>query len=152
MTDQVAHNLRDWSTPRSARGFVGCAKDGGGGEPSGTYLMCVANTRVPCKQEVMGKQKVVSLTVIGVKKTGWSYAPWKKAAKNQKKVASDVKTQPLFEVDSWVRDDGTGDRVIKGVKVFSYTKEGKQDKGPRSDDLCSVVEIGQVRLVRVFLS
>lgn len=71
--------ISDWNMPRSGALFTGytgnCAQDGAGG-PSGTLLLCVANTPIPCKAEVMGSQKFIQFTVVNVRKKGWSYAPW----------------------------------------------------------------------------
>lgn len=71
--------LSDWSAPRSAPAFTGYsgnpACDGAGG-PSGTLLLCVANTSIPCTDKGMELQKFVQFTVLNVRKKGWSYAPW----------------------------------------------------------------------------
>ena len=67
----------DWAPPRNALAFTGYAgnpaRDGPGG-PSGTLLLCVNNTPIPCKEG--DPQKSVQFTVINVRKKGWSYAPW----------------------------------------------------------------------------
>jgi len=56
-------------------GYYGNAKDGTGG-PIGSLLLCVNNTRIPCKVEGMETQKMIQFTVVNVRKLGWGYAPW----------------------------------------------------------------------------
>lgn len=68
------------ATPRTSHAFTGyagsnIARDGPGG-PSGTLALCVANTPIPCKAEGMASQKFIYLTVLNIRKKGWSYAPW----------------------------------------------------------------------------
>lgn len=75
----LAHIASDWAVPRTGASFTGYTgnpgQEGQGG-PSGTLLLCVANTPIPCKSECVGVQKFVQFTVINVRKKGWSYAPW----------------------------------------------------------------------------
>lgn len=68
------------ATPRVSHAFTGYAgpsltRDGPGG-PSGTLALCVANTPIPCKADGMASQKIIQLTVLNIRKKGWSYAPW----------------------------------------------------------------------------
>lgn len=68
----------DFSGARNASmftGYYGSPQDGQGG-PIGTLLLCVANTRIPCKVEGIETQKSIQLTVVNVRKMGWAYAPW----------------------------------------------------------------------------
>lgn len=83
MTQYLA---RDWAPPRSAcafTGYSGNVRDGPGG-PIGTLLLCVANTPIPCKVEGIEAQKSIQLTVINIRKQGWSYAPWWVPARRQR--------------------------------------------------------------------
>ena len=69
---------RDWTQPRTAcafTGYAGSLRDGAGG-PIGTLALCVANTPIPCQVELLEQQKSIQLTVINIRKQGWSYAPW----------------------------------------------------------------------------
>lgn len=69
----------DWNAPRSAAAFTGYSgnpvADGPGG-PSGTLLLAVTNTAIPCKLEGMSSQKFIQFTVLNIRKKGWIYAPW----------------------------------------------------------------------------
>jgi hypothetical protein len=71
--------ISDWSVPRTAAAFTGfignLGKDGPGGA-SGTLLLCVANTPIPCKLEGMASQKFIQFTVLNIRKKGWVFAPW----------------------------------------------------------------------------
>lgn len=75
---------------------------------------------------------------MGIRKLGYSAAPWKK---NSKAGKPDVAPKKLFDDGQMTELDR--DHVITSVKAYSFTREGKADKGPRSDDLCSVVAVGQ---------
>ena len=75
----TAHITSDWSTPRTAcafTGYSGCPANDGPGGPSGTLLLAVTNTPIPCKQEGMASQKFIQFTVLNIRKKGWIYAPW----------------------------------------------------------------------------
>ena len=84
----------DWTSGLSGRNFVGYRKGEGNRDsvqdPAGTVLYCVNNTAIPHSGDSSSPGKrVVSLTVLGIPKLGWSSAPW---------------TKPLFEVDHYERD------------------------------------------------
>jgi hypothetical protein len=120
MTTPPLHIAADWAPPRSAASFTGYsgnpANDGPGG-PSGTLLLAVTNTPVPCKLEGMATQKFIQFTVLNIRKKGWVYAPWKKPAKNAKAVRDDS-TKELFENGEWARN-GTSyfDWLFLGIQV-----------------------------------
>jgi len=40
-------------------------------------------------------------------------------------------------------EESNGFRVIKEVKMFSFQREGTFDKGPRDDEACSVLTVGE---------
>ena len=67
------------ASPRNAHAFTGFSgnstRDGPGG-PSGTLLLAVTNSAIPCTLEGMSAQKFVSFTVLNIRKKGWIYAPW----------------------------------------------------------------------------
>ena len=67
------------ASPRNAHAFTGFSgnstRDGPGG-PSGTLLLAVTNSAIPCTLEGMSTQKFVSFTVLNIRKKGWIYAPW----------------------------------------------------------------------------
>lgn len=71
--------VSDWTAPRSAAAFTGYAgnpaQDGQYG-PSGTLLLAVTNTAIPCKLEGMASQKFIQFTILNIRKKGWIYAPW----------------------------------------------------------------------------
>lgn len=77
-------------------------RDGPGG-PSGTLALCVNNSPIPCKIDGMASQKFIQFTVLNIRKKGWSYAPWKKAAKNAKNVKDD-NAKELFENGEFARN------------------------------------------------
>jgi hypothetical protein len=140
----------DWALPRSAGSFTGYsgnhAQDGPGG-PSGTLLLAVTNTPIPCKLEGMSVQKFIQFTVLNIRKKGWIYAPWKKPAKNAKAVRDDS-TKELFENGEWARNDVTMERVGQSVQMYSFVKDG-QARGERVDSAVSVVAAGQTIRVRL---
>ena len=140
----------DWTSGLIGRNFVGYRKGEGNRDPvqdpAGTVLYCVNNTAIPHSGDSSSGKRVVSLTVLGIPKLGWSSAPWTK--KKGKAATEKVQTKPLFEVDHYERDSN-GEKVIGGVKVYSYVKEGQTDKGQRLDDVFSVVEIGQTLVFNV---
>ena len=139
MSSQTLSNP-DWEPTLRSRNFLGCSDTSS--PPAGTQLLCINNMVVPCSGDSNTNNKVVSLTILGVRSVGWSSVPWSKKGKT-KKDAEKVQTKPLFEVK---RYDGEPNRekVIGAVRVYSYQKEGGTDKGPREDSSFSVVEIGQV--------
>ena len=71
--------LQHRASPRNAHAFTGFSgnstRDGPGG-PSGTLLLAVTNSAIPCTLEGMSAQKFVSFTVLNIRKKGWIYAPW----------------------------------------------------------------------------
>ena len=136
---------KDWGHPRSSRAFLGYS--GGGQNPSGTLVDCVCNTRIPCTADALkefGKAHV-SVTVLGVVKLGFAYAPWKKPSKkNAAKEPRDPNAKNLFEEPTFA--DAGGQRVMRSVRVYSFSKpsDGKlADKGPREDDIFSLITVGQ---------
>ena len=70
----------DFTNPRNACAFTGYVGNitKGKADPSGTLLLCVANTAIPCKMPEQGTSmpKYISFTVVSVLKAGWTYAPW----------------------------------------------------------------------------
>ena len=70
--------LLNRAMPRSSAGFTGYAGEPGGNGtgPSGTLLLCVNNTTIPCKIEGMLTHKSMQFTVINVRRKGWIKAPW----------------------------------------------------------------------------
>ena len=117
--------LQHRASPRNAHAFTGFSgnstRDGPGG-PSGTLLLAVTNSAIPCTLEGMSTQKFVSFTVLNIRKKGWIYAPWcvisvfysrlsrancffyrKKPAKNAKTIRDD-QAKELFENDEWARN------------------------------------------------
>lgn len=109
--------------------------------PSGTLLICVANTNIPCRVEQLDSQKAIQFTVLNVRKKGWVYAPWKKPSKAGK-TARDENARDLFEDGEWSKNDVTMERVGKSVKVYSFTKDGN-NRGEREEGRYSVVSAGQ---------
>jgi hypothetical protein len=100
----------------------------------------MTNTSIPCTKERLGAEKGhVSVTVIGIKKVGWGYAPWKKSAKGGK--TSHGAVQNLFEDPK--RLEKNKEYVFQSIKMYSFPREGKADKGPRCDDICTTIEVGQ---------
>lgn len=75
---------------------------------------------------------------MGIRKLGYSAAPWKKNSKSGK---PDITPKKLFDDPQMAELDR--DRTICSVKAYSFTREGKADKGPRLDNLSSVVAVGQ---------
>ena len=63
-------------TSAAFTGYVGNAARDGAGNPSGTVLLCVANTPIPCTMTGMASQKSIQFTVLNIRKKGWIYAPW----------------------------------------------------------------------------
>ena len=97
----------DWTSGLSWRNFVRYRKGEGNRDsvqdPAGTVLYCVNNTAIPHSGDSSSPGKrVVSLTVLGIPKLGWSSAPWTK--KKGKAVMEKVQTKPLFEVDHYELD------------------------------------------------
>jgi hypothetical protein len=71
--------LLDRAAPRTSAaftGYVGQASREGPGNPSGTLLLCVTNTAIPCKLEGFAAQKTIQFTVLNIRKKGWIKAPW----------------------------------------------------------------------------
>ena len=62
--------------PRIGAAFTGYVSSGGDKGPGGALLLCVANTRIPCKLETQGEQRGISFTVLNVRDKGWIAAPW----------------------------------------------------------------------------
>ena len=145
MSSQTMSNP-DWEPTLRSRNFLGCSDTSS--PPAGTQLLCINNTVVACSGDSNTKNKVVSLTILGVRSVGWSSVPWSKKGKT-KKDAEKIQTKPLFEVE---RYDGEPNRekVIGAVRVYSYQKEGGTDKGLREDSSFSVVKIGQVGCIVYF--
>ncbi len=75
---------------------------------------------------------------MGIKKIGYTYAPWKK---NKKDTIKSEVTKKLF--DDAETFELNRERVYSSVKVYSFPREGKADKGPRLDNLNSKLEVGQ---------
>ena len=99
----------DWTSGLSGRNFVGYRKGEGNHDPvqdpAGTVLYCVNNTAIPHSGDSSSGKRVVSLTVLGIPKLGWSSAPW---------------TKPLFEVDHYERDSN-GEK-LQHVGITQKTK------------------------------
>ncbi len=75
----TAQMIADWSAPRTGAAFTGYSGISGGdaaGGPSGTLLLAVSNTPMPCRLEGMAGNKSVQFTVLNVRKKGWIKAPW----------------------------------------------------------------------------
>ena len=128
---------KDWIPPRANRAFTGYVSKGQ--SSAGTVLHVMNNTKVPCTSEEYKKhgKEHLSVTIVGIKQLGFSYAPWKKNNKGGKPEG----TKKLF--DEPVTAVHQNDRVFSACKMYSFPREGKADKGPRADDVCSVVEVGQ---------
>lgn len=62
--------------PRTAADFTGLVRSSDDKGPGGALLLCVTNTRIPCKAETQGDQRGISFTVLNVRDKGWIYAPW----------------------------------------------------------------------------
>ena len=79
----------------------------------------------------------ISVTILGVSKLGWAFAPFKKATGNKKSV-KDPNAKPLFEM---VR---TGDKFT-GVTMFSFKKVNSNfDRGDHDSSISATLHIGQV--------
>lgn len=78
------------------------------------------------------------MSVVGIRKLGYSAAPWKK---NSKAGKPDVAPKKLFDDPQMAEFER--ERTISSVKAYSFTREGKADKGLRLDHLSSVVAVGQ---------
>jgi len=129
---------KDWSTPRTAQCFTGTPVVSD--NPAGTILHVVNNSRIPCNMEEFLKygKAHISFTVVGIKKIGFSYAPWKKNPKggNGKRES----TKKLID-DPQMFEHGQ-ERILRGVHVYSFPREGKSDKGPRNDESKALLEVG----------
>ena len=62
--------------PRNGAAFTGCVGGSDDRGPGGALLLCVANTRIPCKLETQGDQRGISFTILNVREKGWIFAPW----------------------------------------------------------------------------
>ena len=107
---------------------------------------CVCNTVIPCNAkelESFGSKRPASMTIVGIVRTGFSWAPWKKPAKKATKEPRDPNSKDLFEDPKYA--DAQGQRVLKSVKMYSFSKvDGRQaDKGPRDEDTWSIIYVGQ---------
>jgi hypothetical protein len=129
--------IQDWKSPRTAKGST---SHEGLMNPSSTVLRCVTNSKIPCtKKEFlqMGTKVKISVTVLGVSKIGWAFAPFKKATGNKKSV-KDPNAKPLFEM---VR---AGDKFT-GVTMFSFKKANSNfDRGDHDSSISATLHIGQV--------
>ena len=128
---------KDWSTPRSLRSFTGfVAKNQ---TPAGTVLHCMANMPIPaCLEEYQKRPKThISVTVVGIKNLGYTYAPWKKSNKGGKPEG----TKKLFEENETLVHEH--ERVYGSCKMFSFARDGKADKGARIDEPYTVIQLGQ---------
>ena len=81
-----------------------------------------------------------SVTIVGIAKEGWCYAPWKKPKSNKDKSARPTDAKNLFEVVEVA--DHLGQKAIRRVKGYSFEREGKADKGPRLDDVNFELAVG----------
>ena len=80
-----------------------------------------------------------SFTVVAIPKEGWCYAPYKKPKKGAKAERS-ADTRPLFEVCDVA--ERNGQRAIAALQVYSFTREGHFDKGPRVDGQHAEIRVG----------
>lgn len=79
------------------------------------------------------------MTVVGITKEGWCYAPWKKPKGSTKTVRS-PDAKPLFELADVA--ERNGHRAIRALRVFAFEREGKSDKGARQDELVADIAVG----------
>jgi hypothetical protein len=100
----------------------------------------VNNTKIPCSLEEFHKNAKthLSCTVVGIKQLGYTYAPWKKNKKSGEKPEG---TKKLFEEGQSLCVQH--ERIYTSCKVYSFPREGKADKGPRVDESCTIIELGQ---------
>lgn len=80
-----------------------------------------------------------SFTVISIVKEGWCFAPYKKPKKGAASVR-DPEARPLFEVMEVA--ERNGQRAISAVKLFSFRRDGKTDKGPRNEEQTAEIRVG----------
>jgi hypothetical protein len=110
----------------------------------------VTNAKIPCTLKEfaeMGSKVKFTVTVLGVSKLGWAYAPYKRAAatKKQVKQVKDPNSRPLFEL----MKDSEG---IKGVQMFSFKKANSNfDRGEHDPTVSACIHIGQVLFVLILL-
>lgn len=130
---------KDWAPPRSLRSSTSMPM-GGVANPSGTTLHVMVNTRIPCNEEAFKKhgKSHASMTIVAIKKIGYVYAPWKKTPK---KGEAKEATKKLF--DSPVMVKNKNEQIYGEVSVYSFSRVGKSDKGPRNDALKGKIEVGQ---------
>ena len=79
------------------------------------------------------------MTIVGITKEGWCYAPWKKPKGGAKTVRSPDAKQ-LFELADVA--ERNGHRAIRAMRVFAFEREGKSDKGARQDELVADIAVG----------
>ena len=85
----------------------------------------------------MGTKVKISVTILGVSKMGWAYAPYKKAIGN-KKTVKDPNSRPLFELVK------SNDKFT-GVTMFSFKKANSNfDRGDHDSSVFATLHIGQV--------
>ena len=85
----------------------------------------------------MGTKVKISVTILGVSKMGWAYAPYKKAIGN-KKTVKDPNARPLFELVK------SNDKFT-GVTMFSFKKANSNfDRGDHDSSVFATLHIGQV--------
>ena len=85
----------------------------------------------------MGTKVKISVTILGVSKMGWAYAPYKKATGN-KKTVKDPNDRPLFELVK------SNDKFT-GVTMFSFKKANSNfDRGDHDSSVFATLHIGQV--------
>jgi hypothetical protein len=104
--------------------------------------MFALTDRLPCRcrrDHDKNEKGFRSLTVVSIPKEGWCYAPYKKPKKGAKSVR-DPDARPLFEVSDIA--DRNGQRAIAALQVYSFKREGKTDKGPRTDEQTAELRVG----------
>ena len=79
------------------------------------------------------------MTIIGIAKEGWCYAPWKKPKGGAKSTRAPEAKQ-LFEVVDVA--ERNGQRAMRAMRLYAFEREGKTDKGARHDDMNAEISVG----------
>jgi hypothetical protein len=127
----------DWNHPRTAQQHIGYLQDGQ--NPMGLIVRLVTHSLIPttAADQADYKAKRIVGTVLSFPKLGFVSAPYAKKAKAGK----DQPVQPKRLLEPLtVGQYGE----VTSVKVYGFHKANSNyDKGPRDDDFCSTLRLGQ---------
>jgi len=128
----------DWSRPRTAQQHIGYVQDGQ--NPSGLVVRLLTHSVIPmtANDQVDYKVKRIIGTILSFPKLGYVSAPYSKKAKTGGK---DQASPPKRLLESASTNE-YGE--VTSVRVYGFSKvNSNYDKGPRDDDFCSVIKLGQ---------